>query len=173
MSEAMPKLGSWQAVALVLAVALFADSGLAQGPATGFLAPDFTLPDVKGKAVRLADFRGKKAVLLNFWATWCPSCQKEMPTMEALYQRFKAGGLEIVAVSIDRDRQDVAMFMEAYGLTFPALLDADSRIANTYRVSGIPTHYFIDRAGVIQSREVGPKDWSQPETWKAIEALLR
>ncbi len=65
------------------------------------------------------------------------------------------------------------MFMEGHGLTFPALLDADSRVANTYRVTGIPTHYFIDKTGVIRSREVGPRDWSQPETWKTIEALLR
>ncbi len=142
-------------------------------PEAGSLAPDFTLPSLNGTPVRLSDFRGRKAVLLNFWASWCPSCQQEMPTMEALYRRFKGEGLEILAVSLDQNREDVVMFMEGHGLTFPALLDADSRVANTYRVTGIPTHYFIDKTGVIRSREVGPRDWSQPETWKTIEALLR
>lgn len=93
--------------------------------------------------------------------------------MEKLYQEFKPRGLEILAVSIDTVKADVGKFMSAHGVTFPALLDPDRKVAQKYRVTAIPTHYFIDKQGVIRSREVGPKDWSKPETWTAIEGLLR
>lgn len=173
--------GMASGVAVILAVVLLAGDGLAQSPARrgaeewpepGFLGPDFTLPDLNGRQVRLSDFRGKKAVFLNFWASWCPSCQEEMPTMEKLYQGFRARGLEIVAVSIDKNKADVAKFVKQHGLTFPIVLDPDFKVAGEYRVTGIPTHYFIEKTGVIRSRDVGSKDWSKPETWKAIEGLL-
>lgn len=169
-------------VAFALAVALCAGDGLAQArggreagewPEAGFLAPDFTLPDLNGKRVKLSDFRGKKAVFLDFWASWCASCQEEMPTMEKLYREFKARGLEIVAISVDRNRADVAKFAKTHGITFLILLDPSFKMADAYRVTGIPTHYFIDKTGVIKSRRVGSKDWSKPETWKAIDELLR
>lgn len=172
----------WWGVAFALAVALFAGDGVAQGtggrgaeawPEVGFIAPNFTLPDLNGRQLNLSEFRGKKAVFLNFWASWCPSCQREMPTMERLYQQFKVRDLEIVAVSIDKDKADVAKFTETHALTFPVLLDPDLRVAREYRVTAIPTHYFIDRQGVIRSRGVGAKDWSKRETWKAIEGLLQ
>ena len=168
-------------VAIILAVILFAGEGLAQGPGgrkaeewpeTGFLAPDFTLPDLNRRPVKLSDFRGKKVIFLNFWASWCPTCKEEMPTMEKLYRQFKARGLEIVAVSIDRDKTDAVKFVKTHGVTFPVLLDPESTVAYNYRVLGIPTHYFIDKTGVIRSRDVGSKDWSRPETWKVIEELL-
>lgn len=165
-----------------LALALFVRDGLAQGkggreaegwPEAGSLAPDFTMPELNGRQVRLSEFRGRKAVFLNFWASWCPSCREEMPTMEKLYRQFRDRGLEIVAVSVDRDRADVARFVKEHGVTFVVLLDPDFKAAMEYRVTGIPTHYFIDRAGVIRHREVGSKDWSKPETWKALEGLLQ
>jgi peroxiredoxin len=162
---------------VILAIAVSSGAGHAQETKglvdVGRLAPDFTLPDLNGTRVRLSDFRGKKAVFLNFWASWCPSCQEEMPTMEKLYQEFKARGLEIVAVSIDTDKADAEKFVKMHSVTFPALLDPDFKVAKEYRVTGIPTHYFIDKTGVIRAREVGSKDWSKPETWKVIEGLLR
>lgn len=166
----------------LLAAILWAGAGSAQVPGgqsaeerpeVGFLAPDFTLPDLGGTRVKLSDFRGKKAVFLNFWASWCPSCQEEMPTMETLYREFKPRGLEILAVSIDTRKGDVAKFTKMHGVTFPALLDPDQTVFKQYRASKIPTHVLIDRNGVIRAREVGSKDWSRPEAWKAVEALLR
>lgn len=178
-------MNGWRRTAwgmISLAVALFASHALAQSrggrgaeewPEAGFLAPDFTLPDLNGARAKLSDFRGRKAVFLNFWASWCPSCQEEMPTMEKLYRQFKARDLEIVAVSIDKNKSDVARFVKAHGVTFPVLLDPDFEVAGEYRVTGIPTHYFVDKAGVIRSREVGSKDWGKPESWKAVEGLLQ
>jgi peroxiredoxin len=170
------------AAAAAMAVGLSAGSVFSQGtpaqraeerPEVGFLAPDFALPDLNGKRVRLSDFRGKKPIFLNFWASWCPSCQEEMPTMEALYREFKPRGLEILAVSIDKVTSDAGTFMTLHGVSFPALLDPDGKVAQRYRVTAIPTHYLIDKKGVIRAREVAAKDWSKPETWKAVEALFR
>jgi peroxiredoxin len=176
----LPRTGSAAATALALLLSAGIASmpvAWAQGPEerseVGFLAPDFALPDLNGARVTLSDFRGKKAVFLNFWASWCPSCQEEMPTMETLYREFKPRGLEILAVSIDTRTAEVAKFTKMHGVTFPALLDPDQRVFKQYRASKIPTHVLIDRSGVIRAREVGSKDWSRPEAWKAIEALLR
>src|SRR3990172_10202534 len=83
---------------LAVAAGAFADE---PAPELGRRAPDFTLPDLAGKRVRLADSRGKKAVLLNFWATWCAPCREEMPTIDKAYQEYKSRGLEILAVSLD------------------------------------------------------------------------
>jgi peroxiredoxin len=170
------------AAATAVALVLWTGTGFSQGtraqtgeerPEVGFLAPDFTLPGLGGARVKLSDFRGKKAVFLNFWASWCPSCQAEMPTMETLYREFKPRGLEILAVSIDKVTSDVGTFMTLHGVSFPALLDPAGKVAQKYRVTAIPTHYLIDKQGVIRAREVAAKDWSQPETWKAVEALFR
>ncbi|MCI0484688.1 MAG: redoxin domain-containing protein, partial [candidate division NC10 bacterium] len=125
---------------LVAGIALFAagERGtLAQDPRpeVGHPAPDFTLPTLGGKSVRLADFRGKKAVFINFWATWCAPCRLEMPTMEKAYQKYKGNGLEILAISVDAGpKSAVKNFMDELGLTFPALLDPKMQVLHLYRL---------------------------------------
>lgn len=146
-------------------------------PEVGALAPDFTLPDVDGKTLRLSTFRGK-VVFLDFWASWCPACQFEMPTMEVVYQQFKDRGFVILAVSIEQGSQTMVKraalaFREQYGpLTFPLLLDPKQNVMDRYRVAFIPTHFYIDRKGRIRDKGVGPKDWRKPENRKVIEGLL-
>lgn len=142
-------------------------------PEVGALAPDFVLPDLNGAQVRLADYRGK-VVFLNFWAPWCPSCRFEMPAMPAVYQRFKAQGLEILAISIDRGgRQQTVQYATEHRLPFPVLLDPRHEVMDRYRVTFIPTHVLIDRQGRMRSIHVGPKDWQQPDTWRVLEPLLQ
>jgi peroxiredoxin len=107
-------------------------------PAAGHRAPDFTLRDVNGTPVQLSRVVGAKAVLLNFWATWCPPCREEMPTMEQAYRDYRAKGLEVLAVSVDAgDEKSVAprvrRFMAELGLTFPALLDLKGEVVRAYR----------------------------------------
>ena len=99
---------------------------------------DFELQDLSGTTRRLSDFNGK-VVFLNFWATWCGPCRFEMPSMEKLYQRFKARGLEIAAVNLQEDRDSVKHFVEEYELSFPVLLDTTGRIGATYGARSIPT----------------------------------
>jgi len=96
-----------------------------------------------------------------------------MPAMERFSRRFRTRGLEILAVSIDGSRAEAARFATEHGLTYPVLLDPDVRVASAYRVTAIPTHDLVDRTGVIRAREVGPRDWTRPETWQALEDLLR
>jgi thiol-disulfide isomerase/thioredoxin len=136
---------------------------------SGFSAP---LANARSAgSVRLEDYRGK-IVFLNLWATWCGPCRAEMPSMEKLYQRFKDRGLEILAVNIQEQKPDVEAFMRRNKLTFPAVLDADGRIANQYGVRGIPTSYILDRQGRVILRLVGSINWDRPEIFAAFEALL-
>ena len=143
-------------------------------PEVGHLAPDFTLPALMGKTVRLADFRGQKAVFINFWATWCAPCRLEMPTMEKAYGKYKGKGLEILAVSVDAGpKSAVKNFMDELKLTFPALLDPKMEVLHLYRLSAIPASFLIDKQGIIRFKELGYRDWTDPKSTKLLEELLR
>ena len=138
-----------------------------------FQAPDFTLPTLSGGTIRLADFRGK-VVLLNFWATWCVPCRMEMPALEAFYQRHKDAGLAVLAINLDTlSTTSVEAFVQEVMVTFPVALDPSWSIAGGYRVLGLPTTYFIDRAGNVVVREVGERDWLDEVSRVAVEGLLR
>lgn len=143
-------------------------------PEVEYLAPDFDLPGLDGQTVRLSDFRGKKAVFLNFWATWCPPCRLEMPTMEKAYQEYKSRGLEILAVSIDAGPKSVVKnFLQEFKLSFPALLDPKMEVLSLYRISGIPASFLIDKQGIIRHRELGYRDWTDPESRKMLDEILK
>ncbi|MBI3015254.1 MAG: TlpA family protein disulfide reductase [Candidatus Tectomicrobia bacterium] len=143
-------------------------------PEVGYLAPDFALSDLEGRIIRLSDLRGKKAVFLNFWATWCPPCRAEMPTMQKAYEQHQSRGLEILAVSIDRGgKKAVQEFMQELKLTFPALLDPDMSVLRMYRVVGIPVSLLIDRKGIIRYKHVGSRDWTSAESKKQLAAILK
>ena len=140
---------------------------------TSFPAPDFTLPTLSGAPVRLSDLRGK-VVLLNFWVTWCGSCRAEMPTIDALYRRYKNRGLEVLAVNLDAaTTSKVQTLVGELEVTFRVGLDPSSSIARTYRVAGLPTTYLIDRAGNVVVQEVGARDWLDANSRLAIEGLLQ
>ena len=132
---------------------------------------DFSLPTLEGELKSLNDYRGK-LVFLNFWATWCPPCRDEMPSMEALYQRFKERGLEIIAVNIGESQSEVLAFMQEYGLSFPTLLDEDGKVAGDYGIMSIPTSFFIDQEGNVILRKVGSIDWDTAKVRAALELLL-
>ena len=138
-------------------------------------AADFELDNLEGKKVRLKDYRGK-VVLLNFTATWCHWCRKEMPSLQKLYDRFKDKGFVIVAVFSDREgAKAVVPFVKKSGYTFfgdSGLLDPTGRVDTMYRVTGTPTSYLIDRNGKIIGREIGYRDWFTKGTRDLIEKLL-
>ena len=139
----------------------------------GIEAPDFTFPDLNGKMVSLSDFRGKKVVFVNIWATWCPSCVEEMPSMEKLYQEMKGEDFEILAVSIDvQGAKIVAPFMEKYKLSFPALIDNHGRIKKLYQTTGVPETFIIDKEGIIVLKIIGPRDWSTAEALRYFRNLV-
>jgi peroxiredoxin len=143
-------------------------------PEVGYLAPDFALPDLDGRTVRLSDLRGNKAVLLNFWATWCAPCRLEMPTMEKAYQEYRGGDLEILAVNLDAGSNSVVKnFMSELKLSYPALLDPEMEVLRLYRQFSIPATFLIDKQGIVRHRELGYRDWTTPEARKLLEAILK
>ena len=123
-------------------------------PREGALAPDFLLPTLDGKTVRLSDLRGK-GVVINFWATWCPPCRKEMPQLVAAYQRYRNDGLEVVAVNVGEPEDRVRQFAEEFGMRFTVALDKIGAVARTYSLLGLPTTFFVDRQGVIRIVHAG------------------
>lgn len=118
-------------------------------PIQGTTAADFELLDLQGGNHRLSQYRGK-VVLLNFWATWCVPCTKEMPAMQAAYDRLKDKGLVVLAVNELEDVDQVRAHIEEHAHTFTVLLDPNNDVANLYGVYGLPVTVFIDRQGVVQ-----------------------
>ncbi len=139
--------------------------------AEGKIAPGFTLKDLDGKKVSLSDYRGK-LIFLNFWATWCPPCRREMPSMERLYQRFKDEDFVILAVDLREGKRVVEKFARKYKLNFPILLDSTGKTGDAYGIRAIPTTYFIDRQGKLIGKAVGARDWASKNAFELIEHLL-
>ena len=118
-------------------------------PVVGSPAPDFQLTDLQGKTTRLSQYRGR-VVLLNFWATWCTPCTKEMPAMQQAYDDLRDRGLVVLAVNELEDLERVRAHITEHGHTFPVVLDHDNRVANMYGVVGLPVTVFIDQQGRVQ-----------------------
>ncbi|CAN5747890.1 hypothetical protein BH23GEM6_BH23GEM6_12630 [soil metagenome] len=147
----------------------------------GTAAPGFAVHDLDGTPVSLADLRGE-VVLLNIWATWCPPCREEMPSMQRLHEMLGPEGLRVVAVSIDsraggtdaagRPGGDVQAFAESMQLTFDIWHDPPGAIQRTYRTTGVPESFVIDRNGTIVKKVIGPTDWDSEANVELIRRLL-
>ena len=116
------------------------------------LQPDFTLSDVTGKQWAMKDLRGH-VVLVNFWATWCPPCRKEMPDLDALYERFQAKGLVVLAIS-DEDAAKVNPYLAQHAVTYPVLLDPGRKVNDQFHVEGIPKSFVYDRQGKLVAQSI-------------------
>jgi cytochrome c biogenesis protein CcmG/thiol:disulfide interchange protein DsbE len=140
----------------------------------GMAAPDFSLPDLEGKTVRLSDYRGK-VVFLNFWATWCKPCKEEMPSMELLWENFKSEDFVMLAISMDRvtTKNDIHPFIESMKLTFPILTDSWGQTDKRYKLMGVPETYIIDQNGVLREKVIGPRDWTLQDSLTTIVQLLQ
>lgn len=147
----------------------------------GTRAPDFVATDLQGRRVSLEDLRGE-VVMLNIWATWCPPCREEMPSMQRLYEELGPEGLHVVAVSIDaaegkkdpagREGGDVAAFAEEYELTFDIWHDPSGEIQRTYRTTGVPESFVIDRDGMIVKKVIGATEWDSAAHVEMFRRLL-
>jgi peroxiredoxin len=141
--------------------------------AKGLRAPNFSLPGLDGRMVSLTDYKGK-VVLLNIWATWCPPCVEEMPSMEKLYQELQGEGFEILAVSIDESgAQDMLPFMKKHKLSFPALIDSKGTLKELYQTTGVPESFIIDKDGILVEKVIGPRNWAIPEAIGFFRNLIR
>src|SRR5262245_60776831 len=151
--------------AIVLVVAAVAwgfvslESQKGYGLRTGDPAPTFQLPSLDGSAVDLATFRGK-IVVVNFWATWCPPCVEEMPSLEKLHRTLGPEGLVVVGVSVDQDEGTLRSFVQKVGVTFPTLRDPGGHgPAADYRTTGYPETFVLDPQGVLLDKYIGPAEW--------------
>ena len=136
--------------------------------AEGELAPDFTLSRIDGGEVTLSELRGK-VVILDFWATWCPPCVKGIPEFVELYNEYKAQGLDVIGISVDRGPSPVQKFVAKNNVNYPVVM-ADRKVADAYQPAYIPTTYILDRDGKIVTKVVGynPKSFFVSE----IKGLL-
>ena len=151
---------------------LFQRAGLSYMANRGIPAPDFSVRTLEGKQIKLSEFKGK-VVLLNFWATWCPPCRAEMPSIETLYQRYKPkASFQILAVSVQEEPSVVKTFLAQNPYSFPIALDPTGEAAQLYGIRGIPTTFIIDQKGTLQGALVGGKDWATPQVYDLIDALL-
>jgi len=146
--------------------------------AAGFEVPTRDLPSTDFKLellgagpTNLSSYRGS-LVLLNFWATWCPSCREEIPSMEKLYSTLKKKGFVIVAVDLSESRDVVKSFVVANSMTYPVLLDASGDVGALYGARTIPSTYIIGRDGRILGRTIGSRAWDAPELVSLFESLL-
>ena len=153
-------------------VALLAGPGFPPPVGRGSPAPGFELRRLADDSrIRLDALRGR-VVLINFWATWCKPCEDEMPAMERLYQALREDGLELLAISVDADREEVARFQQRLQLSFPILLDPDQKVARAYQTFRYPESLLVGPDGVVVGRFVGPKAWDAAAYVERIRRLL-
>jgi len=146
--------------------------GIEKGPRLGALAPGFTLQNRQQQSIALSSFRGK-AVLLNFWATWCGPCQQEMPSLEALYQRYHDRDFVVLGVSLDEEGwKAVEDFTQQVSVSFLIVLDQAQSVSDIYQVYKIPETYLINPQGKIVDKFVGPQNYDQEIFYQKIERVL-
>ena len=134
-------------------------------------APELKANGLKGAPKTLADYRGK-VVLLNFWASWCPPCLREMPSMERLWQKMTGRPLAIVAIDSAEAEDEVNAFLSKMKLSFPILLDPDGSNTKRWKVFALPTTFLLDAEGRVRYVLTGPTEWDEGEALAVIESLL-
>ncbi|WP_295388056.1 peroxiredoxin [uncultured Thiodictyon sp.] len=160
-------------------------AGLLAAPLTGALAaddrsltpiperpaaPGFDLKDPEGRPQRLADYRGKP-VILNFWATWCPPCREEMPSIQRAYETLAPEGIAVVAINVGDDAAAIGQFLEDEPLDFALPMDTDSKVAQRYPMNGLPTTFVIDPEGRLVYSAMGSRAWDDPKLLDQVRAL--
>jgi cytochrome c biogenesis protein CcmG/thiol:disulfide interchange protein DsbE len=135
----------------------------------GRAAPDFTVGD-SDRTVTLSQFKGQ-VVVLNFWATWCPPCIEEMPSLVEMQQRMKAKGVTVLAVSIDVDANAYREFLKQHGVNLLTVRDPDQKAPSLYGTSKWPETYIIDRNGMVRRKFIGAVDWTDPEVIEYLGKL--
>lgn len=165
---------------LILGLLVISLTGCYHGskpPSIGMPAPDFTIQD-SDRSVTLSQLRGK-IVVLNFWATWCPPCIEELPSLVQLQKQFQDKGVTVLGVSVDDDANDYHKFLKEYGVDFLTVREGGTKtdtgvispVANKYGTSRIPESYVIDRNGIIRRKFIGAVNWRQQEIVEYLSRL--
>ncbi len=157
------------ALVAVLTVSVGRPAGPVDTPIVGRPAPAFDLQTLDGQRISLAQLRGSP-VVLNFWASWCIPCREKAPLLTAADAKYRPAGLRVLGVVYQDSAENATGFMGRYGQEYPGLLDPDGRTAIDYGVFGIPETFFIDRAGIVRSGQVGPV--TAEGLQREVEAIL-
>jgi peroxiredoxin len=168
-------------VVLVVMMALFiagmflmdrATGNKARAITSGDRAPEFRLKTVNNASVSLADLHGK-VVMVHFWATWCPPCVEEIPTLDRLYRSLMGKDFMMLAVSEDEGGAGgVASFIQQNRLNLPVLLDTGNDVARLYGTYKLPETYIVDREGVVRYKAIGPRDWTDPSNIQILQNII-
>jgi thiol-disulfide isomerase/thioredoxin len=134
------------------------------------VAPEFDLQGPAGEPQRLVDHRGKP-IILNFWATWCPPCRAEMPSIQRAHETVADEGISVIAINVGEDAETVARFLEETPVDFPIPIDIDSEVVQSYPVKGLPTTFVIDPQGRIIYSATGEREWDDPVLLDKVRAL--
>jgi peroxiredoxin len=135
-------------------------------------APDFTLPDTTGTLHRLSDYRGR-TVIINFWATWCPPCREEIPSMNRAWRALRDAGVAMLAINVGEDEDTVFVFTADYPVDFPLLLDRSGEVIRQWPVKGLPTSYVIAPDGSLAYRAIGGRVWDDQGLLETIRQLRK
>jgi len=168
----MLRFAVWVTAVVILLAILLALSGCYSGtrpPRIGMAAPDFTVRD-SSRTVTLSQFKGQ-VVVLNFWATWCPPCIEEMPSLVQMQQRMKDKGVTVLAVSVDVDNSSYQRFLRDHGVNLLSVRNADQKSNSLYGTFKFPETYVIDRNGVVRRKFIGPVDWTEPDVIEYLGKL--
>ena len=136
----------------------------------GTRAPDFILRDMDGNRFSLADYRGKP-VIINFWASWCPPCREEMPSMQRAWEKLQHEDILLLAINVGEDEDTIFQFTANYPVDFPLLLDQDSAVTGEWPVKGLPTTYVVDPKGDLVYRAIGGREWDDDDLLDQVRAL--
>ncbi len=133
-------------------------------------APRLVLHDMDGQIHRLDDYRGRP-LIVNFWATWCPPCRREMPSMERAWKKLHKEGIAMLAVNMGEDRDTVFRFMADYPVSFPVLFDSAGKTTERWPIRGLPTTFILDPSGRIVYQAIGGRNWDDPALLSTIRRL--
>lgn len=171
-------------VAAFIGVALFisgerkpkAPESVAEGPAAA-ISLDKEVPDIvfrtpEGGSLRLSEERGS-VVVLNFWATWCPSCVAEMPSLQGLYNKKKDSGLKVITVLFKDTPEAAETFMKKNKYTLPVVIDPEGRAAKAFGLTGVPETFIIDKLGILREKIIGPAEFDTPDALAFFDRLLK
>jgi len=170
-------------VTAVLAIFICACSDGRRGVNPGDVAPEIAGINAKGEPVSLSSIQAK-AILVNFWATWCAPCMAELPELQALHKRLEAKGFAVVGVAVDDDPEKIKAAVAQYGITYPVIIDTDSQSKRRYEVKGLPESYVLDAKrqilviadpgdGSPVTKIIGPRAWAQNQAVQLFEGLLQ
>lgn len=159
------------AVLLVALVGVIYDGLREKVIGVGDTAPEFTITTDKGRTVSTSDFGGKLLVL-NFWATWCPPCVQEMPTLDQFQKSLAAKGVVVVGISVDKDEKVYKAFLNKANVSFHTARDPEAKINAEYGTFKYPETYVIDRRGKVLRKFIGPENWTDENMLRDVASLL-